>query len=77
MSTVTIETAQAQLSNLIEHLQPGDSIVITQNDKPVAKLTSEKITKTWACKAGSYQKEEFWMATDFNAPLEDFKEYTE
>jgi prevent-host-death family protein len=77
MSTVTLETAQAQLSKLIEQLQPGDTIVITQNEKPVAKLTSEKPAGDMPCKAGSYRKDEFWMAADFNAPLEEFKEYME
>ena len=24
-----------------------------------------------------YRKEEFWMAPDFDAPLDDFKEYME
>ena len=33
--------------------------------------------KQWPCKAGSYRKAEFWIAPDFDAPLEDFKEYME
>jgi hypothetical protein len=31
----------------------------------------------WPCQAGSYRKTEFWMAPDFDAPLDEFKEYME
>lgn len=32
---------------------------------------------SWPCKAGCYKKAEFWMAPDFDAPLEEFMEYME
>jgi len=38
MSTVTIEEAQAKLTELIHELDPGQEMVITENDQPVAKL---------------------------------------
>lgn len=38
MSTVTLEDAQAQLPDLIEHLIPGEEVVITRNARPVARL---------------------------------------
>ena len=38
MSTVTLEDAQAQLPELIEHLGPGEELVITRNARPVARL---------------------------------------
>ena len=38
MSTVTLEDAQAQLPELIEHLAPGEELVITRNARPVARL---------------------------------------
>jgi hypothetical protein len=35
----------------------------------------QKVKRTsWPCKAGVYKKEGFWMAPDFNEPLEEFKE---
>jgi antitoxin (DNA-binding transcriptional repressor) of toxin-antitoxin stability system len=40
--TVTMEEAQANLLDLIHILMPGDSVVITENDQPVAKLTRQK-----------------------------------
>jgi prevent-host-death family protein len=42
MPTVTIEDAQAHLKELIEHLAPGQEVIITQNDHPVARLVSSR-----------------------------------
>ncbi len=38
METVTIEEAQARMVDLVRRLGPGDEIVITENDQPVARL---------------------------------------
>ncbi|MEI6536479.1 MAG: DUF2281 domain-containing protein [Verrucomicrobiaceae bacterium] len=76
MTIVTIQEAQAGLSDLIHKLVPGEEVVITENDKPVAKLARTELKKQWPCKAGS-AKGKIWMAPDFDAPLEDFKEYME
>ena len=36
--TVTVEEAQAKLKEIIDQLAPGEEIVITENEQPVAKL---------------------------------------
>jgi prevent-host-death family protein len=41
MATVTIQEAQAKLPELIHNLTPGEEIVITENNQPVAKLVGE------------------------------------
>ena len=41
MTTITIQEAQAMLPDLIHRLVPGEDVVITENDQPVAKLVSE------------------------------------
>ena len=41
MAIVTIQEAQAKLPDLIHKLVPGDEVVITENNQPVAKLVSE------------------------------------
>jgi prevent-host-death family protein len=76
MTTVTIEEAQAKLPELIEQLQPGEEMTITDHGQPLARVKKAERT-SWPCKAGSYRKAEFRMAPDFDAPLEDFKEYME
>ena len=76
MSSVTLEEAQARLPQLIEQLQPGEEITLTDQGRPVAQV--KKVERTsWPCKAGSYKKADFRMAPDFDAPLDDFKEYLE
>jgi prevent-host-death family protein len=41
MATVSIQEAQAKLPDLIRNLTPGEELVITDNNHPVAKLVSE------------------------------------
>jgi len=77
MPTVTIQEAQARLSDLIHRLSPGDEVVITENDEPVAMLARTEPKKQWPCKAGSAKETIHWMAPDFDEPLEEFKECLE
>jgi antitoxin (DNA-binding transcriptional repressor) of toxin-antitoxin stability system len=76
MSTVTVEEAQAHLPELLERLQPGEEMTITDHGQPLAQVKKAGRT-SWLCQAGRYKKAEFWMAPDFDAPLEEFKEYME
>jgi prevent-host-death family protein len=77
MPNVTIEEAQNRLSDLVHGLSPDDEVVITENGEPVAKLARVDPKMSWPCKAGSAKGTIHWMAPDFDAPLEDFKEYME
>jgi len=77
MSTVSIREAQAQLPDLIHRLAPGDEVVITENNEPVAKLAGTEPKTQRPCKAGSAKGSNHWMAPDFDAPLTEFKEYME
>jgi prevent-host-death family protein len=76
MSSVTIEEAQARLPELLDQLHPGEELTITNHGQPLAQLKKAERT-SWPCKAGSYKKADFRMAPDFDAPLDDFKEYLE
>ncbi len=73
--TITIDEAQARLSELIDRLQPGEEVIITRDSKPVAKLTAEMKAERPAPKLGTLKGTVLYMAPDFNAPLEDFKDY--
>jgi prevent-host-death family protein len=77
MSTVTLEEAQARLANLIDQLQPGEEIVITRDQKPVARLVAEAKPERKPRRPGTLKGSVLYMAPDFNAPLDDFKEYME
>jgi len=39
--TITIDEAQAKPRELIHQLAPGEEVIITENQQPVAKLVSE------------------------------------
>jgi len=77
MSTVTLEEAQAKLSQLIGKLQPGEEIIITSGNQPVARLIGETKTEKPPRQFGTLKGTVLYMAPDFDAPLEDFKEYME
>jgi antitoxin (DNA-binding transcriptional repressor) of toxin-antitoxin stability system len=41
MSTISLEEATVKLSELTHTLKPGEEVVITENDQPVAKLVRQ------------------------------------
>ena len=78
-ATITVEEAQARLKEIIHQLSPGEEIVITENQQPVAKLVSEqpKLARPPRPGPGLCKGAIVYMAPDFDAPLEDMKEYME
>ena len=40
-ATITIDEAQAKLKELIHRLAPGEEVIITENQQPVAKLVNQ------------------------------------
>lgn len=41
-TTIPIDEAQAKLKELIHQLAPGEELIITENEHPVAKLVGEQ-----------------------------------
>ncbi len=76
MSSVDLNEAQSRLPEIISGLNPGEQVVIVQNGEPLAMLTRNQ-PKQWPCVAGSAKDTRHRMAPDFDAPLEDFREYME
>jgi antitoxin (DNA-binding transcriptional repressor) of toxin-antitoxin stability system len=76
MRTLNLDDAQARLREVVTALQPGEEIVLTDNGQPLARLVRTERT-SWPCKAGSAKDKILWIAPDFDAPLEEFKEYME
>lgn len=78
MPVVTLQEAQATLSELIHRLAPGDEVVITENNQPVARLVSAPAeSKREPRKLGTLRGTVIRMSNDFDAPLDEFKEYME
>ena len=46
MNTVTLSDAQAHLTEMVGKLFPGDEIIITQGDRPVARLLPVATART-------------------------------
>lgn len=73
MPTITVSEAQSQLPQLIDQLRPGEAIVITRGDKPVARLTAEAAPRK-PRRAGNC-KGMVAIVADDDDHLNDFAEY--
>jgi len=73
-ATVTIEDAQARLPELITQLAPGEELVITHKDQPVAKLVGGRPILRRLRQPGS-AKGKFIIMVEDEDHLQDFKEY--
>lgn len=75
MSTIiTMKEAQAQLPELVARLSEGETIVITQDQKPVARLVREPSVTRKPRKAGSAKGKLIILQED-DEHLKDFKEF--
>lgn len=70
MTAVTLEEAHARLPELLDQLLPGEEVTITAAGQPVAQVKKAERT-SWPCQAGTAKDRTFWMAPDFDAPLDD------
>jgi prevent-host-death family protein len=77
MTTLSLAEAQARLPELVHNLAPEDEILITENSEPVARLIGKtaKSSKPPRPGPGLCQGMITYMAADFDAPLDDMKEY--
>ena len=73
-ATVTLEEAQAHLAELVSRLAPGQEIVITENNQPVATLTGQPARTHQPRRPGS-AKGKLIIVADDEEHMEDFKEY--
>ncbi len=72
-TSIGINEAQTKLPEIIGKLNPGEEIVITKNQQPVARLVA--VAQQTQRKLGTMQGTVQYMAPDFDAPLSDFKDY--
>jgi len=79
MANLSIHEAQASLPDLVHRLAPGEEVILTENDRPVAKLVgaAPSVKARPVPQLGTQRGSVLYMAPDFDAPLEDFKEYME
>ena len=65
--------AKTHLARLLDAVEKGEKIYITRRGKRVAQLSPAEEPKK--AKRGCAKSKGFYMAPDFDAPLDDFKEY--
>ncbi len=67
--------AKTHLSAILEKVAHGETFIITKHGQPIAEIKpvsppkKKRIMGLW--------RDRMWVAPDFDAPLEDFKEYME
>jgi len=66
--------AKTHLSKLLDAVEGGQKIYITRHGKRIAELAP--VAQQRKARRGSGKGSGFYMAPDFDAPLEVFKEYT-
>jgi antitoxin (DNA-binding transcriptional repressor) of toxin-antitoxin stability system len=77
-SFVPLSEAQTRLTEIVEAMIPGEKLFITVNDHPIAELVrTDYLPSSEPLQPGSAVGKILYMADDFDAPLEDFKEYME
>ena len=74
MSLITIGEAQAKLPEIIDKLEPGEELIITQNDQPIAKLVGYWRPARKPRQPGS-AKGMLTIVSDDNVHLKDFADH--
>jgi antitoxin (DNA-binding transcriptional repressor) of toxin-antitoxin stability system len=72
VTKLEIDQLQSNLTKYLDLVIKGEKIIITQDDKPVAEISPIQRP----VKRGS-AKGKVWISSDFNEPLEEFKDYME
>lgn len=75
METITVGAFEAKthLSKLLDAVEAGKRVVINRHGKAVAELHSPSPVKR--PRRGCAKGQGFYMAADFDEPLECFKDY--
>lgn len=73
MRTVNLYEAKTKLSELVAAAAGGEEIIIARNGDPIARLTALKERRR--SEAFDLDRGLVEIASDFDAPLEDFTDY--
>jgi antitoxin (DNA-binding transcriptional repressor) of toxin-antitoxin stability system len=70
MKVVSVDEAQSDLSRLIQEVLEGEEIVIARDNQPLVRLAP--VASAGPRRSVGWIKGQVMMATDFDAPLDDF-----
>ena len=74
-ATITVEEAQAHLKELIGKLAPGEEVVITDDNNPVAKLVGQPSPRSRLRPPPGLGKGMITIVSDDDDHLKDFADY--
>jgi antitoxin (DNA-binding transcriptional repressor) of toxin-antitoxin stability system len=75
--TIALEEAQAQLAELIQRMPAGQEMTITHKGQIIAYVRRLAPQSLAPRQPGMMKDKILFIADDFDAPLEDFREYME
>jgi antitoxin (DNA-binding transcriptional repressor) of toxin-antitoxin stability system len=75
MQTIDVQQAEGHLTEIIEALSPGQEIILTRDDKPVAILRASADGHRTVPVLGSMKGSVLYIAPDFDDIPEGFDDY--
>ena len=75
MQTIPVEEAQGRLAEIIEKLAPGEEVVLTRDEKPVATVRATPPPEPAPRMFGTLKGTILYIAPDFDAIPEGFEDY--
>jgi antitoxin (DNA-binding transcriptional repressor) of toxin-antitoxin stability system len=75
MQTMPLDQADGHLVEIIAKLGPGEEIVLTHDDKPVATIRATPATPREPPRFGTLRGSILYIAPDFDAIPEGFEDY--
>ncbi len=77
MTQATVHQAKTQLSKLIKQALEGEDVIIARGNKPLVRLVPIAQDSSSRAQAFGWYKDKYRISPDFDAPLEDFRTYSE
>ena len=71
MPTVNIHEAKTNLSKLLQAVERGEEVIIARAGTPIATLNAYTPPRRKIAPPGGMEGQGFWIADDFDAPLDD------
>jgi antitoxin (DNA-binding transcriptional repressor) of toxin-antitoxin stability system len=75
MNTLPIEHAEGRLAEIIDSLSPGEEVVLTKADQPVATIRATPALAKRQPRFGTLRGSILSIAPDFDAIPEGFEDY--
>jgi antitoxin (DNA-binding transcriptional repressor) of toxin-antitoxin stability system len=75
LQTIAVQEAEGHLAEIIERLPPGEEILLTRDDKPIATLRATLEPERRVPQLGTLKGTILYIAPDFDDIPEGFEDY--